>query len=128
MGVYETDVDGMHTNYVKPQENGHREQVKWLSLTDGEAGILIKTNECFGMNVHDYTTESLRKAPHPKDIKKEDYIILNLDYKHSGLGSNSCGQEQTENCKTPIEDFRLSFTVSPVKRGAILSEARTEYR
>ena len=128
MGVYETDVNGMHTNYVKPQENGHREQVKWLSLTDGEAGILIKTNECFGINVHDYTTESLRKAPHPKDIKKEDHIILNLDYKHSGLGSNSCGQEQTENCKTPIEDFRLSFTVSPVKRGAILSEARTEYR
>ena len=128
MGIYETDVDGMHTDYVKPQENGHREKAGWLALCDREEGILIKAKEQFGFNVHDYTAEALRKAPYPRDIKREDYLILNLDYRQSGLGSNSCGQEQTESCKTPIEDFTMAFSIKPVKREEILSEARTEYK
>ena len=128
MGIYETDVDGMHTDYVKPQENGHREKAGWLALCDCEEGILIKAKEQFGFNVHDYTAEALRKAPYPRDIKREDYLILNLDYRQSGLGSNSCGQEQTESCKTPIEDFTMAFSIRPVKREEILSEARTEYK
>ena len=128
MGIYETDVEGMHTNYVKPQENGHRENVKWLALTDSRDGLLIKAKKAFGINVHDYTTESLRSAPHPKDIKKEDFIVLNLDYKQSGLGSNSCGQGQTEEHRTPIEDFALAFSLSFVQREKLLAEARTEYR
>ena len=128
MGIYETDVEGMHTNYVKPQENGHRENVKWLALTDSRDGLLIKAKKAFGINVHDYTAESLRSAPHPKDIKKEDFIVLNLDYKQSGLGSNSCGQGQTEEHRTPIEDFALAFSLSFVQREKLLAEARTEYR
>ena len=128
MGIYETDVDGMHTDYVKPQENGHREKAGWLAICDREEGILIKAKEQFGFNVHDYTAEALRKAPYPRDIKREDYLILNLDYRQSGLGSNSCGQEQTESCKTPIEDFTMAFSIRPVKREEILSEARTEYK
>lgn len=113
MGVYETDVDGMHTDYVKPQENGHRECVRWVSLDDGRNGIFIKAKKEFGINVHDYTTEALRNAAHPCELKRQEDVILSIDYKHSGLGSNSCGQEQTDPCKVKIEDFFLGFSVSP---------------
>ena len=116
MGVYETDVDGMHTNYVMPQENGHRENVRWVSLTDEKEGLLITSRGGVGINVHDYTTEALRSAAHPCKIKKQDDIVLNLDWKHSGLGSNSCGQEQTEECKVRIEDFAMSFALSFTER------------
>ena len=111
MGVYRTTVEGMHTNYVKPQENGHREDVRWLALSGNESGILIKARESFGINVHDYSTEALRNAAHPCEIRKEDAVIINLDYRHSGLGSNSCGQEQTDSCKTGIEDFSMGFSI-----------------
>lgn len=111
MGVYRTTVEGMHTNYVKPQENGHREDVRWLALSGKESGILIKARESFGINVHDYSTEALRNAAHPCEIRKEDAVIINLDYRHSGLGSNSCGQEQTDSCKTGIEDFSMGFSI-----------------
>lgn len=114
MGVYKTDVDGMHTNYVKPQENGHREEVRWISLGDGRRGLRVAAGKKpFGVNVHDYTTGSLRRAAHPSEIKRQKDIILSIDYKHSGLGSNSCGQEQTEDCKVKIEDFVLGFSVEP---------------
>ena len=113
MGVYETDVNGMHTDYVKPQENGHREGVRWVALGNGNSGILVKAHREFGINVHDYTTESLRQAAHPCEIRRLGDIILSIDYKHSGLGSNSCGQEQTEEFKTRIEDFVLGFSIHP---------------
>ena len=74
MGVYRTTVEGMHTNYVKPQENGHREDVRWLALSGKESGILIKARESFGINVHDYSTEALRNAAHPCEIRKEDAV------------------------------------------------------
>ena len=112
MGVYEKTVAEMHTNYVMPQENGHRESVKWLSLYGEEDGILLEMETPLGINVHDYTTESLRRAKHSNEIRHEDYLILNLDYRQSGLGSNSCGQEQTDACKTGIEDFKVQFTIS----------------
>ena len=113
MGVYETDVDGMHTEYVKPQENGHRERVKWLSLKNEWDGIVIQAKTEFGINVHDYTIENLRQATHPNGIKRQKDLVVHLDYKHSGLGSNSCGQEQTDECKTRIEDFVLGFSFNP---------------
>ena len=36
MGIYENTVDGMMTDYVFPQENGHHEQVKWFRIGDGK--------------------------------------------------------------------------------------------
>ena len=127
MGIYETDVDGMHTNYVMPQENGHRENVRWITLTDAKEGILITSKEGLGINVHNYTTEALRNAAHPCEIKKQDDIVLNLDWKHSGLGSNSCGQEQTEECKVRIEDFAMSFAISFTEREKSEEQAFTVF-
>ena len=113
MGVYRTDVEGMHTDYVKPQENGHREGVRWILLSGEGEGILLKAHKELGINVHDYTTEDLRNAAHPCQIKRNEEMTLNLDYRHSGLGSNSCGQEQTDDCKVGIEDFVLGFSIRP---------------
>ena len=41
MGIYKSSVDGMMTNYVYPQENGHREDVKWFSIGDGKNAMLM---------------------------------------------------------------------------------------
>ena len=34
VGLYETTAEAMYTPYVRPQENGHRTDVRWLELTD----------------------------------------------------------------------------------------------
>lgn len=117
MGVYEADVSQLHTNYVKPQENGHREQVKWMAAGDGSRSLLIQAAKPLGMDIHDYTMESLEKAAHPQDIERADRLIIHLDARHSGLGSNSCGEEQLEAYRTGIEDFMIGFTVRVVEAG-----------
>ena len=127
MGIYESTIDEMMTNYVFPQENGHRENVKWFSIGDGENGLLCRMENKLGLNLANYTDESLEKAQHPFEIEKSNDVIIHLDYRHSGLGSNSCGEEQLEENKVKLQDFSMAFTFSIVKNGTEINEARKQY-
>ena len=117
----------MMTNYVFPQENGHREQVKWFRIGDGRDGLLCKMKAPLGLNLANYTDESLEQAQHPFAIEKADDVIIHLDYLHSGLGSNSCGEEQLEENKVKLQDFALAFTLQTVTEGSEIREARIQY-
>ena len=127
MGIYENTVDGMMTDYVFPQENGHREQVKWFRIGDGKDGLLCKMEEKLGLNLANYTDESLEKAQHPFEIEKADDVIIHLDYRQSGLGSNSCGEEQLEENKVKLQDFAMAFTVQAAECGTEIRKARKQY-
>ena len=127
MGIYENTVDGMMTDYVFPQENGHHEQVKWFRIGDGKDGLLCKMEEKLGLNLANYTYESLEKAQHPFEIEKADDVIIHLDYRQSGLGSNSCGEEQLEENKVKLQDFAMAFTVQAAECGTEIRKARKQY-
>lgn len=127
MGVYRSDVDGMSTNYVYPQENGHREEVSWYSLGDGERSLLVTADQPLGLNIHNYTEESLEEAKYPWQIKEAEDVIIHMDYLHSGLGSNSCGQEQEEAYKVKRQDFVLSFTMRAVDAAEDVAQSKIKY-
>lgn len=44
--------------------------------------------------------------------KRRDYIVLNIDYKQNGLGSNSCGQDQLDKYRCKFEPFKLSLKLN----------------
>lgn len=127
MGIYSSTVDGMTTNYVFPQENGHREDVKWFFIHEKEKGLLCKIDGVLGINLANYTDDSLELAKHPFEILKEENLVIHLDYLHSGLGSNSCGQEQLEEYKVKLQDFFMSFTMQVTDEDRVLTEARKKY-
>lgn len=127
MGIYRSTIEDMGTNYVYPQENGHREDVRWFGIGDGEHTLLCTMKQPLGLNLANYTDESLEKANHPWQIEKADQVIIHLDYAHSGLGSNSCGEEQLEQFKVKRQDFSMSFTLEVVKNGMEIEQARKQY-
>ena len=113
LGVYRQTVDGLFTNYIKPQENGNRSDCDWVSLKDHEDNSLIFiAKDTFNFSASFYEDADLEKAKHTIDLQPRDYIVLNLDYKQNGLGSNSCGQDQLEKYRCKFEDFALSFRIS----------------
>ncbi|MFD0829737.1 beta-galactosidase subunit alpha [Neobacillus sp. M.A.Huq-85] len=113
LGVYTQTVEGLFTNYVKPQENGNRSDCDWVSFTDKSKNSLIFiADETFNFSASHYEVGDLEKAKHTIDLKPRDYIILNIDYKQNGLGSNSCGQDQLEKYRCKFEDFSLKFRIS----------------
>lgn len=127
MGTYWTDVDAMGTSYVYPQENGHREEVSWFGIGNGQKTLLCVMESPLGLNLSNYTDEALEKAAHPYELERADDVVIHLDYKQSGLGSNSCGEEQQEKYKVKREDFSLSFRLEVVGHGCEEEAAARRY-
>jgi evolved beta-galactosidase subunit alpha len=112
-GIYEKKVEELFTNYVNPQENGNRTDCRWVSLVnDRGAGILAAAEDKFDFSAMYYEAADMEKAKHTVDLIKRDYIVLNIDYKQNGLGSNSCGQNQLDKYRCKFEKFRLSFKLT----------------
>jgi evolved beta-galactosidase subunit alpha len=127
MGIYSNSVDEMGTNYVFPQENGHREEVRWFGIGNGDKTLLCKAEMPLGLNLANYTDESLEEAKHPFQIKRAEDVIIHLDYAQSGLGSNSCGEEQQEEVKVKLQDFTMAFELQVVSYGEEMKEAKRRY-
>lgn len=124
MGVYRSDVAGMHVDYAMPQENGHRENTRWIAVGDGRESLLIKAAQPVGFDIHDYTIEALEKAKHIGEIEHCRETVLHIDAKHSGLGSNSCGEEQTYANKTRINDYAVSLTFHRTAAAEVIPDSR----
>ncbi len=112
IGLYSASVSQMHTNYVYPQENGSRGDVSWFALKGSGGEIKFESNDTFRFSVHDYTKEALESAKHINNIKKADYITVNIDYKQLGLGSNSCGEDQLPPFQLKPMDFSFGFLIA----------------
>ena len=69
VGVYQTTADKMYFNYVRPQENGHHTDTRWLNLSpDKGNGLVIVADSLIGFNALRYSVEdfdSEEALPHP---------------------------------------------------------------
>ena len=70
IGLYDTTVETMYVNYVRPQENGHRTDTRWLMLSDSrDSGFMIKADSTVGFNalrnaVEDFDSEETTNRPY----------------------------------------------------------------
>jgi beta-galactosidase len=91
-GVFHNTVAGLHTPYVRPQENGNRSETRWLAVTDADgAGLLVKGLPELNFSAHDYTPQDLTAANHLHELKARPETYLTLDLAQGGLGNGSCG-------------------------------------
>jgi beta-galactosidase/evolved beta-galactosidase subunit alpha len=119
-GVWSATVDELYTPYVFPQENGNRTDVSWVSLTDA-AGHGLRVTGCENFSAHRYTTQDFEKAQHTYELVPRDFITLNLDHAHHGIGSASCGPGPWKQHRLLPQEFRfairLTLAKSTTKRG-----------
>lgn len=112
-GIYENTVDGLFTNYVKPQENGNRSDTSWVSLrNDRGMSLMAIADDKFNFSASYYEDTDLEYAKHTIDLEKRDYIVFNIDYKQNGVGTNSCGQWQLDKHRCKFEQFNLDFRLT----------------
>ncbi|GAA2752449.1 glycoside hydrolase family 2 TIM barrel-domain containing protein [Amnibacterium kyonggiense] len=86
-------VDGaaaLHTDYVRPQENGSRAGVHRLVVARGGCGIVV-TGDGFSFTASPWTSSELAAAAHPTDLPPSDRTRLTLDLAEHGIGTASCG-------------------------------------
>jgi len=111
MGEYVQTAEESYVDYIKPQEHGSHYGCERLALGGGFAVKYRKTP--FSFSLSRYTQEELGTKAHNFELKKSAYNVLCLDYKHNGIGSNSCGPKPWDEYLFEENKFKFGFVLCP---------------
>jgi beta-galactosidase len=114
-GFYSGPVNEHIHTYVRPQENGNKSDVRWVSLTNRDgAGLIAVGMPTIDVSAWPYTMQDLEKARHIHELPQRDTITMNLDYKQMGVGGDdSWGARTHPEYTLPAKTYRYSFRLTP---------------
>ncbi|MHA1733593.1 MAG: glycoside hydrolase family 2 TIM barrel-domain containing protein, partial [Promethearchaeota archaeon] len=91
VGVYSATLDEFVHDYVRPQENANRTDVRWMLLSndDGDALLVQATGDnSLNASVWPYTQEDLERAKHIHELPRGEVVTLNVDLGQRGVGGD----------------------------------------
>ncbi len=115
LSEYRGTVSDQLENYIKPQENGNKTDVRWAAVTDKLGrGLMVVGEKEINVSVHRFTAEDFAATSHNYLLKPRAETVLNIDAAQCGLGSNSCGPRPLD--QYYLQPIEREFTVrlSPV--------------
>ncbi len=107
MGMYESTAEKEYVDYIKPQEHGNHYGVKYLKL----GGYEFIPENTLEFNVSEYSAAELESKAHNFELVKSEFTNVRIDYKVSGIGSNSCGPALIERYRLNDEDIKFNFLI-----------------
>ena len=116
-GLYHANVDDLHEDYIRPQENGSHYDCEYVELNNSRYGIVVSAENAFSFNASYYTQEELEKKTHNYELIESDSVVFCVDYALNGIGSNSCGPVALDQYRFDDVLFRFQFTLIPYVKG-----------
>ena len=116
-GLYQANVDDLHEDYIRPQENGSHYDCEYVELNNSRYGIVASAENAFSFNASYYTQEELEKKTHNYELIESDSVVFCVDYALNGIGSNSCGPVVLDQYRFDDVLFRFQFTLIPYVKG-----------
>ena len=116
-GLYQANVDDLHEDYIRPQENGSHYDCEYVELNNSRYGIVASAGKAFSFNASYYTQEELEKKTHNYELTESDSVVFCVDYALNGIGSNSCGPVVLDQYRFDDVLFRFQFTLIPYVKG-----------
>ena len=113
-GLYEGSVGEQFVNYILPQENGNKYDVRWTSLKgDTNSGWTVASDNPMQTSVTYYTNMNIAEAGHPYRLTKCGDVIWHLNHLMAPLGNESCGSRPLEPyvLRPLVWDFTLFFDI-----------------
>ena len=110
-GLYQANVDDLHEDYIRPQENGSHYDCEYVELNNSRYGIVVSAENAFSFNASYYTQEELEEKTHNYELTESDSVVFCVDYALNGIGSNSCGPVVLEQYRFDDVLFRFQFTL-----------------
>jgi len=91
VGIYSLTVDELIHNYIRPQENGNRTDVRWVRFVNRDGvGLIINTvgSSFLNFSAWPYTLKDLEDAEHVHELPRRNKITVNIDYGQRGVGGS----------------------------------------
>lgn len=102
IGLYKTTVEDMYYPYVRPQENGHHTDTRWVALNTGNGkGLLIEADNTIGFN-------ALRNTVEDFDCEESD-----ADYQWRNLSSQEIANKNVAGAKNVMRKQTHEYDIQP---------------
>jgi beta-galactosidase len=124
VGQYKASVSDLYFSYIRPQENGYKTEVRWVTFTNSNGkGIKIERPELLSFSAHnqyndDFDDGEKKIQRHSTDIKKRDLVNINIDYGQTGVGGDNSWSPQGlahEKYRVKAGNLEYSYTIIPIK-------------
>ena len=118
--IYQSTVSDQYEAYILPQEHGTKQEVRWLSVTngDGQGLLFVSPDQMAASAVHfrpeDNYTNANSRAKHTYQFKSCDNTVVNLDAATRGLGNNSCGPDVMDKYELKTQNTAFRFFIIPL--------------
>ena len=82
LGIYEMPLSEYETEYIHPQDNGNRCDIRWFEI----GSLRIEGLQPLCIRAWDYGEEDLEGVRHPNEINRGRFVNLNIDLSVHGVG------------------------------------------
>lgn len=119
LGVWTSTVADQYVPYVRPQENGNKEDTRWLTLTDvAGAGLRVEAvGASLAFSALHFSAADLMAVKHSYQLTPRREVVLSLDARQCGLGNGSCGPGVLQEYAVPPTNYSLNLRFRPVAPG-----------
>ncbi|MDR0505290.1 MAG: discoidin domain-containing protein [Dysgonamonadaceae bacterium] len=123
-GVYSSRVTDQWEKYVLPQENGNKEDVRWMALTNNNGtGILFVAPDNMSASATHFRAEDLytsmyNRKKHPYQVNFRENTVVCLDARMRALGNASCGPDVMDKYELKSESAIFNFFIMPIVSSA----------
>ncbi|GAA4271167.1 glycoside hydrolase family 2 TIM barrel-domain containing protein [Aquimarina gracilis] len=119
IGIFKESISKDYQQYIRPQESGNKTDVRWFSVSNKEEKGLYVAGSSANLSVSawPYTTEDIDNALHTYDLKKRDFITLNIDHKQMGVGGDDSWSKNAlphEEFRVPAMNYFYDFIIKPI--------------
>ena len=117
-GVFSGTPETLFEPYIKPQENGNHHDCDWASVSSDAAQLLVLrgSDHAFDFQALPYTAEEMTAKAHNSELTPAGSTVVNVDYRQSGIGSNSCGPKLLDEYQLNDESFEFSVVFKPQQK------------
>ena len=123
IGLYQSKVCDQYVPYTRPQENGYKTDLRWLTLTNNSGkGIKIEGLQPICASAlqnwpEDFDPGISKKNQHTNDISpNRDEIILSVDLAQRGVGGdNSWGALPHKQYRLEAKEYSYGYIIKPIK-------------
>ena len=118
LALHHTTAQESYVPYLRPQECGSHEEVRYALITD-ENGYGLRVDGAdapFSLSVLPWSALEMTAALHPDELAQPTYTWLNISGARRGVGGDdSWGSPvHAEYCLPSDKEYRLSLILSPV--------------
>ena len=132
--LYSGAVADQYWPYIRPQENGNKEDVRWMAITNNEGqGLLFIGQPLIAVAAHHNIMEDFESPErtdgrhidgvkpmnrHTIDVKERELTSINIDYRQMGVGGDdSWGAFTHPEYRLTEKEYIYSFRISPISNG-----------